>query len=163
VSADDSLLDAAQAERDRRQETFPAKILDLRRQLGLIDESSPEIEALTIDYQCWCAIVGWLETDRFDGFYGGTEPHGDAAPYISWPEIEGAAKDALAQRSRKIAALDGKPNVDPETLGALRARRACLVVIHAKIGAHRRLITELTASLQAEARERAAAPEKVAA
>jgi hypothetical protein len=163
VSADASLLEAAQAERERRQETFPARIADLRRELGPNDETSADIEALTIDFQCWCAIVGWLETDRFDGFYGGTDPHGDAAPYVSWPEVEAAAKEAVAKRSRTLVAVEAQPSPDPEKLGALRARRACLVVIQGKIAAHRRLLAELTASLQAEARDRASAAEKVAA
>lgn len=149
MRADASLLEAAKAERDRREETFPRKIAALRCQLGPGEETSPDIEALVIDFQCWTAIAAWLETDQFASFYGGTDPSADSAPVCSWREIEAAAADALAKRSARIDALEGAPNVQPETLGALRARRSCLFALHRRIQLRRLTIESINADFRA--------------
>lgn len=135
--SDPELIEAARAERDRRAETFPGKVA-----------MGGDAEALSIEYQAWAAIAEWLETDTFASFAGGAEPERPDAPWIGWPDLEAAALAALSSRTAKLDALEGAPNITPETLGALRQRRSCLNVIHRRLALHRQSIDAINADLR---------------
>jgi len=139
------LIEAACFERDRRGESYPAKI-----------GAGADIEALTIDFQCWCAIAGWMETGRFFGFHGGAEPERDDAPWISWPQLEAAAVSALTHSNAKCDRLFAGGEGDGETYAEACNRRAKLTCIHRKVQLHRQLIDSINAELR-QTREEIAA------
>ena len=170
-----TLVAAARFERDRRAERYPRRIAELRATVG---SDGPAIESLSLDYQCWCAIAEWLETERFQSIAGGANPDDPAAPIIRWPELEAAAAAALARINAKLDALDERgsvgeggprskerptvgvdgpateiaPYITPETLGALRERRSCLFAIHRKVALRRETIDRINRELRARAR-----------
>ena len=156
-----TLVAAARFERDRRAERYPRRIAELRATVG---SDGPAIESLSLDYQCWCAIAEWLETERFQSIAGGANPDDPAAPIIRWPELEAASAAALARINVKLDVLDergsvgeGGPRskemaVSPETLGALRERRSCLFAIHRKVALRRETIDRINRELRARAR-----------
>jgi hypothetical protein len=131
------LVETARFERDRRGESYPAKI-----------GGGADAEALTIDFQCWCAIAGWVETGHFFGFHGGAEPERDDAPWISWPELEAAAESALTHTSAKCDRLLTEGEGEGETYAEACNRRAKLTCIHRKVQLRRQLIDSINAELR---------------
>lgn len=105
---DADLVAAAQHERDRRAASYPEKIKD-----------GADVEALTIDFQCWVAIAEWVETGHFFSFAGGADPDSPNAPIISWPHLQTAAQRALNKA------------LNPS------ARRSALEAIHRKVALRR--------------------------
>lgn len=124
----EALAEAARAERDRRGEDYPPKLL----------AAPDKAEAMSIDYQCWHALAGFFETGRFAGFHGGAEPERDDAPWISWPELDAAAERALASVDKSLA----KREAEGTDAGELHVRRARLFCIH-RIVARRRETIDL--------------------
>jgi hypothetical protein len=134
---DRALLAAARFERDRRAASYPQRIF----------EGRISAEDAAVDYQCWVAIAEWFETERFFSFAGGAEPDRDDAPVISWPQLEDAAKKALHQVERKLAAegwLDGCPPT------ATSERRNALVRIHRAIQLRGESIETINRELRAD-------------
>lgn len=138
------LIDQARFERDTRAERYPR----------LVREGKVSAEAASIDYQCWVAIVSWLETGQFMGFHGGAEPLREAnhsldgstpqtaaAPWISWPELVVAADSALVSVNAKA---EQKPGDE-----ALQLRRARLFAVHRKLQLRRESIDTLNAAFRA--------------
>jgi hypothetical protein len=137
---DPDLLDAAVAERDHRLESYNRRIA-----AGGLDPA--KIEAMCLDYQCWVAIAAWLETDRFDGFYGGADPESPSAPYVRWPELEAAAKKALDSVELKLAREGWFDGCEPT---AISERRCALVRIHRKVALRRESIDAINEEFRAQ-------------
>lgn len=138
-----ALAAAARFERDRRGETYPAKIRD-----GKIPE-----EAAAIDYQCWVAIAEWLETDRFFSFVGGADPDKPDAPLINWPELEAASASALATVEALVERQEAKALGNLDDLTEIYVRRAKLICIHRKVQLRRQSIDAINHQLQHASRE----------
>lgn len=164
-----ALVEAARYERDRRGSTYPAKL----RAQGVrgTAEHDARADAYAVDYQAWVAIVEWLETDRFFGFYGGIPDDapqgaavGEACPersrrdgrpdkWVSWPELELAAQSALvsvAAKLRKGGSGGAAPSgADKGGDGELQLRRDRLFCIHRRIQRHRQWLDETNRQLRA--------------
>lgn len=134
-----ALAAAARFERDRRGESYPAKIY----------EGRISAEDAAIDYQCWCALVEWLDSGNFRGFYGGADPEGPKAPWISWPELEAAAERALTSVGAMVSKQEAEIVGNAEKLVELYVRRARLVVIHRKVQLRRQMIDSINVEVRA--------------
>lgn len=134
------LVEAACHERDRRRDSYPAKIRE-----------GADAEALCLDFQCWVAIAEFVESGRFFGFHGGADPQGPNAPWVGWPELEGAAKKALGKVELRLASegwLDGLP----ETPTA--RRRNALTRIHRAIQLRRATVDSINVDLRRRQQQR---------
>jgi hypothetical protein len=157
----DALAEAARRERDHRAASYPAR---LAAELPDTPAYAARLAALTVDYQCWCAIAEWLESGRFGGFYGGSDQHECEAPWIGWPQLEDAAAKAVASIEAKIAKLAAdadRERVAP-ALAERQERRAQLTAIHRKVRLRRQMIDSINADLRA-ARSAAVGNERAAA
>lgn len=133
---DAALVAAAKFERDWRATRYPARIA----------AGESDAEAATVDYQCWCIIADWFETDRFTSF-----------PGVSWPECELAAESALVGVTAKCDRLFNAADVKAGEYEAACARRAGLWAIHRQVQLRRQTIDAINAAFRARRQQELAA------
>lgn len=141
------LTEAARFERDHRAESYARRI-----NAG----DTLDIETATVDYQCWVAIAEFVETGRFQAFYGGADQSAANPPWIGLAALESAAEAALTTINSRIERLEGAPNVQPETLGALRDRRSWLSIIFGRVKRQRQIVDEDCTRIPSTIQEQAA-------
>jgi hypothetical protein len=130
----DAVVALARLESERRRKAFP----------GLV-RGGGDAEALTLNYQAWCAIADWLGTGRcaFINSWGGVaEP---PVTVIDWPLLADAARKELEAVEAKLGQQE-----DEE----LRARRDCLFCIHLAVSRRREWLDETNRMLRSEAAQR---------
>lgn len=129
------LAGAARFEADRRRRSFPRLI-----------RGGESAEALTLNYQAWCALAEWLETGscRFLNTWGGVADPPRTA--IDWPLLEEAA-------AKELKAIEERLLSSPADEDLLR-RRDAVASIHLRVSSHRHAVDETTRILRADAQLR---------
>jgi hypothetical protein len=136
----EALAGHARFEAERRRKSFPKKI-----------RAGADAEALTLNYQAWCAIADWLETGRctyLNSWGGVADP---PRTVIGWPLLEAAAAKELERVEHKMREARDDEASDREDL--LR-RRDALFAIHLVVSRRRADLEELNRLAREQSAER---------
>lgn len=131
--ASPQLAEAAAIERDRRAANYPPRI-----HAGTLD-----VEAATLDWQCWTIIAEWLAdgSTRWLGTTAGDDPEG--LERLAWHHCRDAADKALVAAEATIERAADHASADQ------RHRRDMLCCIAQRVAAEADLETRTAAFVAA--------------